>query len=96
MLDAIAPGLRDAYDAPHSLAAACPRPFLIVSGGDDPRCPLPGIEWAVRRAKRVYGERKDAPPGSLRWSVYKGVGHEMMAGMDTEVLAWMGRWLKTR
>ena len=96
VLDAIAPGLRDAYDAPHSLAAACPRPFLIVSGGDDPRCPLPGIEWAVRRAKRVYGERKDAPPGSLRWSVYKGVGHEMMAGMDTEVLAWMGRWLKTR
>jgi predicted esterase len=94
VLDAVVPGLRTAYDAPHSLAAACPRPFLIISGEGDGRCPLRGIEWAVRRAERVYAEAGAAD--RLAWSVHEGVGHEMTDAMDEEVLGWMGRWLKGR
>jgi hypothetical protein len=93
VLDAIAPGLRTAFDAPRSLAAIAPRPLLIVNGQNDGRCPLPGVELAVARARRVYEADARAPPGALTLSVHAGVGHEMTAAMDAEVLAWMAKWL---
>ena len=36
-------GLLGGYDAPLSLPSLFPRPFIIVNGALDQRCPLPGV-----------------------------------------------------
>lgn len=38
--DKLLPGLLEEYDAPRSLPAIAPRSLLVVSGAQDPRCPI--------------------------------------------------------
>lgn len=43
------PGLLDWYDAPMSLPGIAPRPFCIINGEEDPRCPIQGMFLTSQR-----------------------------------------------
>ncbi|EXC19460.1 hypothetical protein L484_006155 [Morus notabilis] len=45
--DRIAPGLASHFDSPYTVPAIAPRPLLILNGAEDPRCPLPGLEFVA-------------------------------------------------
>lgn len=94
VLGALAPGLLDAYDAPASIAAVAPRPFLAVNGADDPRCPAAGVRRSFDAAAAAYraGNASDA----LKLILEPGVGHEVTPGMAAAAFGWLDRWLGVR
>lgn len=73
------PGLLNSYDAPYSLPSIAPRPLIIVNGELDPRCPIAGLEVAIKSAKAVY-DRCEAGD-KLQWYVEKGTGHQCTESM---------------
>lgn len=87
----ILPGLLDMYDAPLSVPAIAPRPFLIVTGEVDPRCPLPGVARAVAVAEEAYAAAGAA--GNLELYVQQGVGHELTQEMIDRVDSFMDVYL---
>ena len=91
VLDALAPGLRTVYDAPASIAAIAPRPFLAVNGDADARCPAAGVRAAFDAAAPAYAAANASD--ALRVVLEPGVGHEVTAGMTGEAFSWFDRWL---
>eukprot|EP00967_Tisochrysis_lutea_P121467 scaffold200223_cov17-Tisochrysis_lutea.AAC.1 len=101
----ILPGLLDAWDAPFSLPACAPRPFLIASGAVDPRCPLPGVLEAYELAKSAYLEQVQAQgvpeedaaaevAKRLQLYVEEGVGHKPTQGMDRAIADFFDQHLR--
>ena len=87
--DRILPGLLDVdgYDAAMSLPELCPRPFLIVNGALDPRCPAEGLAAPAAAAARRYAAR--GVEGNFAVSFEAGVGHAVTRSMYGKATAWL-------
>lgn len=86
VLDRITPGLRTEFDAPFSLGLVAPRHFLIVTGQNDPRCPLQGISDAYLDALQNSPYRHH--PANLKLYVEPDVAHNATATMWSFVHNW--------
>lgn len=71
------------YDAPQSLPAIAPRPFLIANGELDPRCPVQGLDIAIQKARAAY----EAAGLLKNFEVYfeKSLGHSVSHALDAQV-----------
>lgn len=85
------PGLLDSYDAELSLPSIAPRPFAIINGEVDPRCPMQGVRIAVAAAREVYV--KAGAGDNLYVFVDKGEGHECTSNMLKESAGWLDKHL---
>lgn len=81
------PGVLESYDAPFSLEAIAPRPFLIVTGAKDPRCPVDGVRLAVEKGRAAYAAC--GAEGQLELFVDEEAGHELTLAMVERINAWM-------
>lgn len=85
--DILLPGMLESYDAEKSLAAIAPRPLLIVTGANDPRNPIQGVEIAYNQARQVY---EDCGSGNMiALYAQEGVGHEFTNQMMAHIDSWM-------
>jgi dienelactone hydrolase len=67
------PGMLERYDASASLPVIAPRPLLVVTGEEDPRCPLPGVLVAAQRAREAYASA--GAPAEMELFIQPGIGH---------------------
>ena len=67
------PGMLEGYDACASLPVIAPRPLLVVTGEEDPRCPLPGVLVAAQRAREAYASA--GAPAAMELFIQPGIGH---------------------
>ncbi len=79
--------LLQGYDAPYSLAAIAPRPFLIANGELDPRCPIAGLEAPIMAARQAY-ERLGCSQ-NLKVYYEECLPHAPSQGLDNTVNAWL-------
>jgi dienelactone hydrolase len=85
----VLPGILDAFDCPQMLTAIAPRPLLILSGENDPNCPLGGAKLAFAAAETAYQTKKDR----LKIDVALGVAHQVTDGQHKLMIDWLIRWL---
>ncbi|XWS17729.1 hypothetical protein CRYUN_Cryun33cG0092200 [Craigia yunnanensis] len=90
--DRIAPGLASQFDAPNTIPAIAPRPFLIANGAKDARCPIDGLEIPKTRACKAYGETHYSDKFKL--IAQPGIWHRMTPLMVKEASDWFDRFLK--
>lgn len=88
--DRIAPGLASEFDAPYSVPAIAPRPQLILTGADDPRCPLAGLDIPKLRAQEAYEAHHSE---DFKLVAEPGIGHQMTSSMVIEASEWFDRFL---
>lgn len=84
-----------AFDGPATLPCIAPRHLLVLSGEDDPRCPLEGVRLAVAAAAPYYDDSSRLAKSRLRHFVDLGVGHEMTENMWREIDAFLAETLLT-
>jgi predicted esterase len=89
--DRIAPGLASTFDSPYTVPAIALRPFLILNGAEDPRCPVPGLEVPVSRATKIYEEAHVSHKFQL--IAQPGIGHQMTVEMVKGASDWFGEYL---
>ncbi|XP_068653033.1 uncharacterized protein [Aristolochia californica] len=88
----IAPGLAAEFDSPYTVPAIAPRPFVIINGEEDPRCPLPGLNIPISKAEKAY---KDANCSEkFKVVAQPGIGHQITSLMVKEASDWFDRFLK--
>ncbi|MBI4557678.1 MAG: dienelactone hydrolase family protein [Candidatus Hydrogenedentes bacterium] len=82
----IHPGLRNHLDYPDVASIACPKPMLFFNGTEDGLFPVPGVEAAYQKMRRVWrdGGVEDRLVTKL-WPV----PHEFNAAMQDEAFAWL-------
>ena len=88
----IVPGILDEFDCPSMIRLFAPRPMLILSGEDDPYCPLPGAKLAFRQAEAAY--RAAGAIENLKIVVASGVGHRVTPEQMSTAHQWLDRVLK--
>ena len=69
-----------------------PRPLLILSGENDPNCPLPGARLAFEEAETAY--RAAGASHNLKIDVAPGVGHRVTPGQMKLAHEWLDRVLQ--
>jgi dienelactone hydrolase len=89
--DKVIPGILGPFDCPSMLRLAAGRPLLILSGEQDPNCPLPGAQLAIAAAEKAYEEAN--AKDKLRVVVAKGIKHQVTSEMHDEAIAWCVKWL---
>ncbi|MCW3054000.1 MAG: Dienelactone hydrolase family protein [Chthonomonadales bacterium] len=87
----VVPGILDDFDCPQMLPAIAPRPMLILSGENDPNCPLEGAKLAYAAATEAYKQAK--AEGKLEIDVAQGVGHAVTSAQHQKAMDWLARWL---
>jgi dienelactone hydrolase len=88
----VIPGMLDQYDCPSMLRLfAADRHLLIVSGEQDPNCPLGGAKVAIASAEESFRAAKRSE--HLKVDVAAGVGHSVTAEQRQLALDWFERWL---
>lgn len=71
-------------------ALIAPRSHLSLAGLEDPLTPPEGLDIVDRDLRRAYA----ACDAADRWKLSRyPVGHEETAGMRSEALEWLDRWL---
>lgn len=87
----LVPNLRNFLDYPDVAAIACPKPMLFYNGVEDSLFPVPGVEAAYARIRRVY-ESQNASDRLVTklWPV----PHVFNIEMQEEAFAWLDRWLR--
>jgi pimeloyl-ACP methyl ester carboxylesterase len=88
---AVTPGILDEYDGPAMLPLIAPRPLLILSGENDPNCPLEGARLAFAAAEAAYTRASAAD--HLKMDVAPGVGHTVTEAQRSLAYDWLDRWL---
>jgi dienelactone hydrolase len=88
----VVPGILDRFDCPSMLRLFAGRALLVVSGDQDPNCPVEGAKLAVAAAEEAY--RDAGCPEKLKVMVAEGVGHKVTAEQNAAALAWFERWLR--
>ena len=86
----VLPGILDEFDCPQMLTAIAPRPLLILSGENDPNCPLEGAKLAFTAAENAYKAKRDC----LKIDVAAGVAHKVTDEQRQLLVSWLVRWLK--
>lgn len=84
VVDAVAPGLLEHFDADRVLPAIAPRPLRILNGERDPRCWLMGLAPAVAAAAPLYASAGAADKFAVLAEV--GVGHEHTRAMHASAM----------
>ncbi len=87
----LVPNLRNFLDYPDVAAIACPKPMLFYNGAEDSLFPVPGVEAAYARIRRVYDSQNAS--GRLVTKLWP-VPHVFNVEMQEEAFAWLDRWLK--
>ena len=85
------PGLLKHFDTEAVASLIAPRPFLTLSGADDPGSPARGVETInafCAGVAALYGK-----PGTFRGVLYPGVAHECTPEMWREMTGWFARHL---
>ncbi len=88
----VVPGILDRYDCPSMLRLFAGRPLLILSGENDPNCPLEGAKTAFAEAERAY--RAANCLDKLKIDVAANTGHRVTDGQRQMAFDWFERWLK--
>lgn len=88
----VIPGILDKFDCPSMIRLFAPRPLLILSGENDPNCPLPGAQIAFSAAEAAYKEA--GALDRLKMDVAAGVGHKVTEEQRLMAISWFERWLK--
>lgn len=88
----VMPGILDKFDCPSMIRLLAPRPLLILSGENDPNCPLPGAQIAFSAAEAAY--KKAGALDRLKIDVAAGVGHRVTEEQRLMAISWFERWLK--
>jgi len=83
-----------AFDAALSLRCVAPRPLFILSGDEDPRCPVDLVRSAVADASEAYVAKGAA--GLIRHFVQSSTGHEMTPCMWEEIDSFLMQTLSGR
>ncbi|HNR29987.1 MAG TPA: alpha/beta hydrolase family protein [Candidatus Hydrogenedentes bacterium] len=86
----LVPNLRNYLDYPDVAAIACPKPTLYYNGEQDPLFPVPGVEAAYARIRRVY-ESQGA--GDRLVTKLWPVPHVFNLEMQEETFTWLDRQL---
>jgi len=89
--DKITPGLREYFDAPKSLGLIAPRPLLLLQGGKDPRCPIPGVQAAFDAAQSKYASLGFKE--NIRLFVDEDAGHQVTPLMWEKADQWFEKHL---
>ncbi|MGB9625502.1 MAG: alpha/beta hydrolase family protein, partial [Phycisphaerae bacterium] len=84
------PGISNDLDIPDIASIACPKPMLIYNGEQDQLFPIPGVQDAYARMRRVWdaqaaGERLE----TKLWPV----PHVFTREMQEQAFAWLDRYL---
>jgi dienelactone hydrolase len=87
----VLPGILDEFDGPSMIRLLAPRPLLVLSGEDDPNCPIEGARLVFAQAEEAY--RRAGASDRLRIDVAPGVAHQVTAAQRQLALAWFERWL---
>ena len=88
------PGVLQHFDTEALHALIAPRPHLELTGANDAKAPLDGVEVLERKLGqfyRLYGRGRN-----FRSVVYQNTGHEYLPEMKTEVLAWFDKYLAAK
>jgi dienelactone hydrolase len=89
--DKVAPGLVDQYDGPDMLPLIAPRPLIVLSGTQDPRNAIKGVELAIAAAQKAYDGA--GATDHLKFAP-ANVGHNGgYAPFHEQAIAWMVQWL---
>ena len=88
----VIPGILDRYDCPRMLELFAGRSLLVVSGDQDPNCPVEGARIAIAAAEAAFA--KAGCPEKLKVMVAEGVGHKVTPEQSAAALEWFERWLK--
>jgi dienelactone hydrolase len=88
----VIPGILDRFDCPQMLRLFAGRSLLIVSGDQDPNCPVEGARIAIASAEDAF--RKAGCPEKLKVMVAEGVGHKVTPEQNAAAHEWFERWLK--
>jgi dienelactone hydrolase len=88
----VIPGMLDQFDCPSMIRLCVGRPLLIISGEDDPNCPIGGAKLAISAAEEIY--KAKAVEDLLKVDVAKGVGHKVTPEQRQMALDWLEKWLK--
>ncbi|MBI4584367.1 MAG: dienelactone hydrolase family protein [Planctomycetes bacterium] len=85
------PGLFNHLDYPDVASLACPKPMLFYNGEKDPLFPVPAVEEAYAKMRRVWESQK---AGSRLETRLWPVGHAFTLEMQEAAFAWLDRQLK--
>jgi pimeloyl-ACP methyl ester carboxylesterase len=88
----VIPGILDQFDCPSMLRLFADRDLLIVSGAEDPNCPLGGAKLAIASAEQAF--QKAGRLEHLKVMVADGVGHAVTAEQRAAALDWFEKGLK--
>jgi dienelactone hydrolase len=88
----VIPGILDRFDCPSMLRLMAPRPLLILSGEEDPNCPIGGARVAYQSAEAAY--RAASAGDKLKILVAPKVGHKVTDDQLQAAVAWFVSWLK--
>jgi len=80
----VLPGILGEFDCPQMLTAIAPRPLLVLSGENDPNCPLEGAKRAFAAAEGAYRGTK-----ALKIDVARGVAHQVTATQNDLLVDWL-------
>jgi hypothetical protein len=87
--DVISPGLVREFDGPSVLPLiANSKPLLVLSGSEDPRCPLPGVKECAASARDAFAKSSTTQPPP-RFLVEEGVGHKCTEKMESTAQRWL-------
>ena len=87
----VIPGMLDQFDCPSMIRLFAGRPLLIVSGDQDPNCPLEGAKIAFAAAEEAY--RQAGTSDRLKILVAKDTAHKVTDEQSAAALDWLARWL---
>lgn len=88
----VVPNLRNYLDYPDVAAIACPKPMLFFNGEQDGLFPVPGVEAAYARMRRVWEGRG---VGERLITKLWPVPHQFSVPMQEEAFAWVDTHLKS-
>jgi dienelactone hydrolase len=84
------PGIANDLDIPDVASIACPKPMLFYNGEQDKLFPIPGVEAAYARMRRVW--ESQAAGDGLETKIWP-VPHVFNREMQEEAFAWLDRQL---
>jgi dienelactone hydrolase len=87
----VIPGMLDQFDCPSMIRLFAGRPLLVVSGDQDPNCPLEGAKIAFAAAEEAH--RQAGTSDRLKILVAKDTAHKVTDEQSEAALDWLARWL---
>lgn len=81
-------GLAEKVQPMNRLENAAGMPLLMLNGAEDPLMPVPPLERFAEKLHRLRGD-----DGSVRLSVYPGMGHADSVEMNVEIAMWFQKYL---